>query len=129
MNEDDAEKGLVFWDVFIQAPLDALATKPRTEDDDLPGRAKQKRLDTTINMAGRMPRRYHTHSAREESMLAYVRDFKRTFEELYPYRCARRAAGAAACDGGASRLQPCPSHTPPGPGPLLSLTHAPPPSL
>lgn len=86
MNDEDAEKGLVFWDVFIQAPLDALQTKVRTNDDNEAGRAKEKRLETTINMATKMPRSFTINGVRESKLIKYVQDFKCTFEELYPHR-------------------------------------------
>lgn len=69
-----------------QAPLDALSTKQRTNDDHQAGRAKEKRLETTINMATKMPRSFTVNGVRESALLAYVRDYKRTFEELYPHR-------------------------------------------
>ncbi|PNW72944.1 hypothetical protein CHLRE_14g612700v5 [Chlamydomonas reinhardtii] len=86
VNDDDAEKGLVFWDVFKTAKLDNLKPRQLAEDELRPKNAKRMRVQHTINTAGKMPRSFTQHSAHEARVLQYVQDFQRIFEELYPYR-------------------------------------------
>ncbi|GFR42728.1 hypothetical protein Agub_g3646 [Astrephomene gubernaculifera] len=86
VNDDDAEKGLVFWDVFKTAKLDGLKPRQLAEDELRPKNAKRMRVQHTINTAGKMPRSFTQHSAHEGRVLQYVQDFQRVFEELYPYR-------------------------------------------
>ncbi|KXZ51889.1 hypothetical protein GPECTOR_11g323 [Gonium pectorale] len=86
VNDDDAEKGLVFWDVFKTAKLETLKPRQLAEDELRPKNAKRMRVQHTINTAGKMPRSFTQHSAHEARVLQYVQDFQRIFEELYPYR-------------------------------------------
>ncbi|EFJ52641.1 hypothetical protein VOLCADRAFT_102618 [Volvox carteri f. nagariensis] len=86
VNDDDAEKGLVFWDVFKTAKLEGLKPRQLAEDELRPKNAKRMRVQHTINTAGKMPRSFTQHTAHEVRVLQYVQDFQRIFEELYPYR-------------------------------------------
>ncbi|GIL93808.1 hypothetical protein Vretimale_187 [Volvox reticuliferus] len=86
VNDDDAEKGLVFWDVFKTAKLEGLKPRQLAEDELRPKNAKRMRVQHTINTAGKMPRSFTQHTAHEARVLQYVQDFQRIFEELYPYR-------------------------------------------
>ncbi|GLC33992.1 Dynein regulatory complex subunit 7 [Pleodorina starrii] len=86
VNDDDAEKGLVFWDVFKTAKLEGLKPRQLAEDELRPKNAKRMRVQHTINTAGKMPRTFTQHTAHEARVLQYVQDFQRIFEELYPYR-------------------------------------------
>ncbi|KAG2491059.1 hypothetical protein HYH03_010505 [Edaphochlamys debaryana] len=86
VNDDDAEKGLVFWDVFKTAKLEGLKPKQLAEDELRPKNAKRMRVQHTMHTAGKMPRPFTQQSAHEARVLQYVQDFQRIFEELYPYR-------------------------------------------
>jgi len=86
VNDEEYEKGLVFFDVFKNVKLNTLKAKELDEEELKPKNAKRLRVQHTINMAAKMPRSFTSYSAAEEKVVAYVQDFQRTFEELYPYR-------------------------------------------
>jgi hypothetical protein len=86
VNDEDYEKGLVFFDVFKNAKLNSLKAKQLDEEEIKPKNAKKLRVQHTINMSSKMPKSFNGHSQAESKVLAYVQDFQRNFEELYPYR-------------------------------------------
>lgn len=86
MNDEDYEKGLVFFDVFKSAKLDSLKPKQLHEEELKPKNAKRLRVQHTINMSSKMPKSFNSYSQGESKVLAYVGDFNRIFAELYPYR-------------------------------------------
>lgn len=96
-NDEDAEKGLVYWDVFISGRLDSLKVLQHQEDSTGADNAKRARVQHSIHTASKMPKSYITHTPKESKMLAYVQDFKKTFEELYPHRRPLYLAPKNAC--------------------------------
>ncbi|GAX80447.1 hypothetical protein CEUSTIGMA_g7886.t1 [Chlamydomonas eustigma] len=86
VNEEDAEKGLIYFDVFKHARLDALKAKQLDEEELKPKNGKKARVHHTINIASKMPKSFNGHTQPEARMLEYVQNYKRIFEELYPYR-------------------------------------------
>ncbi|KAL6761433.1 hypothetical protein V8C86DRAFT_3131553 [Haematococcus lacustris] len=85
-NDEDVEKGLVYWDVFKAVRLENLKPRQLDEDELKPKNAKRMRVQHTINIASKMPRSFSTQSGLENKILAYVQDYQRIFEELYPHR-------------------------------------------
>lgn len=93
-------QGLVYWDVFKSARLEALKPRQLTEDELRPKNAKRARVQHTGHIAGKMPKSYSTLTHQESRLLAYAQDFQRVFEELYPHRrplylAPRNECGAA----------------------------------
>lgn len=88
--------GLVFWDVFKTAKLDSFKPKAVAAQDGegggttarSQGSSKSSRVQHTTHSAGKMPPSFTTNSKKEQKMLAYIRDFQRVFQELYPHRWA-----------------------------------------
>lgn len=86
VNEEDAEKGLVYWDVFKTARLESLKAKQLQEEELRPKNAKRARVQHTGHIAAKMPKSYSVNTFQEGRVLSYVQDFQRVFEELYPHR-------------------------------------------
>jgi len=86
VNDEDAEKGLVYWDVFKSARLDLLKERKLLEDELKPKNAKRMRVQHAHNIASKMPRSFNMHTPAESKIMAYVQDYQRMFEELYPHR-------------------------------------------
>ncbi|MEW5310705.1 MAG: hypothetical protein WDW38_002476 [Sanguina aurantia] len=86
VNDEDAEKGLVFWDVFKAAKLEVTKMKVLAVEEMKPKNSKRARVAHTINISGKMPRSFSVQSAQEGRVLTYVQDYVRVFEELYPHR-------------------------------------------
>jgi hypothetical protein len=84
--------GLVYWDVFKTAKLDSFKPKAVAAGDGegaaraQGGSTKSNRVQHTTHSAGKMPASFTSNSKKEQKMLAYVRDFQRVFQELYPHR-------------------------------------------
>lgn len=85
--------GLAYWDVFKMAKLDAFKPKPTAAGGEgeasasrSQGSSKSTRVQHTTHSAAKMPASFTTNSAKEQKMLAYVADFQRVFQELYPHR-------------------------------------------
>jgi hypothetical protein len=72
VNDEDAEKGVVWWDVFKAAKLDGLREKRLDEEALKPKNSKRLRVEHTINIAAKMPRTFQGHSPKELKMIAYV---------------------------------------------------------
>ena len=72
VNDEDAEKGLVWWDVFKVAALEGLKEKQLDEEALKPKNAKRLRVEHTINIAGKMPKSFQGHSPKELKLIAYV---------------------------------------------------------
>jgi hypothetical protein len=94
--------GLVYWDVFKTAKLDSFKSKAVAAGGDGEGAAraqgsstKSNRVQHTTHSAGKMPASFTSNSKKEQKMLAYVRDFQRVFQELYPHRYVQIYTDAA----------------------------------
>jgi hypothetical protein len=71
VNEEEADAGQVFWDVFKTARLEALkAREPR--DSAAAANAKRERVMHTCNLAPKMPKSFTGLSAKEAKMAAYA---------------------------------------------------------
>eukprot|EP00798_Chlamydomonas_sp_ICE-L_P031206 gene31206-6355_t len=86
VNDEDFQKGLVFFDVYKVAKLDVLKPRFFSEEELKPKNAKRLRVEHTINVASKMPKSFVGWTGLETKSLAYVHDFQRIFEELYPHR-------------------------------------------
>eukprot|EP00775_Hariotina_reticulata_P013287 gene13287-13418_t len=97
INDNDAEKGMVYWDVFKAAKLDAFKLKPVAASAEgeaagatslraVGGSTKSSRVQHTTHSAGKLPPTFTSNNLKEQKMLAYIADFQRIFQELYPYR-------------------------------------------
>jgi hypothetical protein len=102
----------MYWDVFKTAKLDSFKLKAVAAGGDGEGAARAKggstksnRVQHTTHSAGKMPASFTSNSKKEQKMLAYVRDFQRVFQELYPHRCAELQCG---CSRSVVRRQCCP---------------------
>lgn len=92
-----AAAGLVYWDVLKAAKLDSLRVAKATSALDSSGSAgksagsaKVGRVTYATNTASKLPASYTQNNTKESRVLAYASDFKRVFEQLYPFRCAAR---------------------------------------
>lgn len=72
VNDEDAEKGLVFWDVFKAAKLEVTKMKVLAVEEMKPKNSKRARVAHTINITGKMPRSFSVQSAQEGKVLTYV---------------------------------------------------------
>ncbi|GMH37248.1 hypothetical protein BSKO_05121 [Bryopsis sp. KO-2023] len=86
VNEDEAEKGLVYWDVFKMAKLDVLKPKVLDEESLKPKNAKRLRIEHTITVASKMPKTFTTINPKEVKMMSHTEKFQHTFRQLYPHR-------------------------------------------
>ena len=72
MNDEDYEKGLVYFDVFKTARIDALKPRQLQEEELKPKNAKRMRVQHTTNIASKMPRSFVGWTPLETKALAYV---------------------------------------------------------
>eukprot|EP00803_Ostreobium_quekettii_P006145 evm.model.scf_58.17 EVM.evm.TU.scf_58.17 scf_58:148652-165934(+) len=86
MNEEDAEKGAVSWDVLRVAELEKLKAKELDEEDLRPKNAKRQRIQHTMTVASKLPRAYTSVSRKEARMADHLKEFQRVFCQLYPHR-------------------------------------------
>jgi hypothetical protein len=100
----NASAGMVYWDVFKAARLDAFKPKPIAASAEgeaaganslrtVGGSTKSSRLQHTTHSAGKMPPSFTSNNLKEQKILAYIADFQRIFRELYPYRCENQTVG------------------------------------
>lgn len=89
--------GLACWDIYKAAPLDALRLKPKPQATPgvdgveasvlrTTGNSKASRVQHATHSAGKLPASFSSNSPKEQKMLAYLADFQRVFQELYPHR-------------------------------------------
>jgi hypothetical protein len=86
--------GLAYWDIYKAAPLDALKPKPQATGVDgveaavqrNTGSSKASRVQHATHSAGKLPSSFSSNSPKDQKMLAYLADFQRVFQELYPHR-------------------------------------------
>lgn len=87
--------GLACWDIYKAAPLDALKPKPQAAPGvdgveasvlRTTGSTKASRVQHATHSAGKLPASFSSNSPKEQKMLAYLADFQRVFQELYPHR-------------------------------------------
>lgn len=83
--------GLAYWDIYKAAPLDALKPKPQADGVKASvlrttGSSKASRVQHATHSAGKLPASFSSNNPKEQKMLAYLEDFQRVFQELYPHR-------------------------------------------
>ena len=44
-------------------------------------------MQHATHSAGKLPASFTSNSPKEQQLLAYISDFQRVFQELYPHRC------------------------------------------
>lgn len=81
----------MYWDVLKAAKLDSLkpakaASGLESSTAKAAGSAKAARVAYATNTASKLPASFTDNTAKEQRMLAYAGDFKRVFEQLYPFR-------------------------------------------
>ena len=85
-NDEDAEKGNAFFDVFAMADLTGLVVKEVETDEKEEVNGKRLRVEHTATQLGKAPRSFLVNSAHEEAVLAYLAKYAAAFGELYRHR-------------------------------------------
>lgn len=85
-NDEDAEKGHAFFDVFAMADLEALPVKEVEPEQAKPKNGKRSRVEHTTNQIGKTPKSSMTNSSTEELLLKYLEGVNAAFTELYRHR-------------------------------------------
>lgn len=84
---DDASIGALFYDTCKTVHVDELAEKVLDEESFKPPNAKMLRVKHTMRtQLAQMPKSSTSVTKKEQIMLDYVDDYRRTFIELYPTR-------------------------------------------
>jgi hypothetical protein len=85
-NDDDAESGHAFYDIFAMADLQSLAVKEAEVEAAKPQNGKRLRVVHTTNQLAKLPKSFAGTSKQEALCLEYLRGVGPAFCELYRHR-------------------------------------------
>jgi hypothetical protein len=99
--------GLAFWDVYKIARLDVFKTISRNASANEGGdssaqrstaaSSKASRIQHTTHSSSKLPATFTSNGPKEQQLLAYLADWQKIFQELYPHRCWYFHAMPAGC--------------------------------